>query len=103
MRLDALRAETCPKDLRNIHGRLHELKGNRKGQLSFDLDHPYRLIFLPNHKRCRLLRMEDWTGAGSPPSRSSESRTHMSNRIHNEYQPDTVTPPWFYIQECGRQ
>jgi proteic killer suppression protein len=29
--------------------RLHPLKGNRKGQLSVDLDHPYRLIFIPNH------------------------------------------------------
>jgi proteic killer suppression protein len=28
---------------------LHELKGNRKGQLSLDLDHPYRLIFIPDH------------------------------------------------------
>ncbi|MBI5098423.1 MAG: killer suppression protein [Nitrospirae bacterium] len=27
--------------------RCHELKGNRKGQLSVDLDHPYRLIFEP--------------------------------------------------------
>ncbi len=27
--------------------RCHELKGNRKGQLSVDLDHPYRLIFKP--------------------------------------------------------
>ena len=25
--------------------RCHELKGNRKGQLAVDLDHPYRLIF----------------------------------------------------------
>lgn len=29
--------------------RCHELTGNRKGQLSVDLDHPYRLIFEPNH------------------------------------------------------
>jgi len=29
--------------------RCHELTGNRKGQLSVDLDHPYRLIFCPNH------------------------------------------------------
>lgn len=29
--------------------RLHPLKGNRKGQLSVDLDHPYRLIFIPDH------------------------------------------------------
>ena len=30
--------------------RCHELTNNRKGQLSVDLDHPYRLIFIPNHK-----------------------------------------------------
>lgn len=27
--------------------RCHELSNNRKGQLSVDLDHPYRLIFIP--------------------------------------------------------
>jgi plasmid maintenance system killer protein len=27
--------------------RCHELTGNRSGQLSVDLDHPYRLIFVP--------------------------------------------------------
>ena len=31
-------------------GRCHELTGERKGQLSVDLDHPYRLIFVPNHE-----------------------------------------------------
>jgi proteic killer suppression protein len=30
--------------------RLHPLKGNRLGQLSVDLDHPYRLIFVPDHE-----------------------------------------------------
>lgn len=29
--------------------RCHELTGNRKGQLTIDLDHPYRLVFEPNH------------------------------------------------------
>ena len=29
--------------------RCHELTGNRKGQLTVDLDHPYRLVFVPNH------------------------------------------------------
>lgn len=30
--------------------RCHELtKGRRSNQLSVDLDHPYRLIFIPNH------------------------------------------------------
>jgi len=27
--------------------RIHELSGDRKGQLSVDLKHPYRLLFLP--------------------------------------------------------
>jgi len=31
-------------------GRCHELTGNRAGQLSLDLDHPYRLIFEPAHE-----------------------------------------------------
>jgi proteic killer suppression protein len=48
-RLDALRAATCLEDLRNVSGRLHELRGDRRNQLSFDLDHPYRLIFAPDH------------------------------------------------------
>jgi plasmid maintenance system killer protein len=31
-------------------GRCHELtQGKRKEQLSVDLDHPYRLIFIPDH------------------------------------------------------
>ena len=32
-------------------GRCHELTGGqrRSGQLSVDLDHPYRLIFVPDH------------------------------------------------------
>lgn len=37
-RLDALRAAVVLSDLRNTPGRLHELKGDRKGQFSFDLD-----------------------------------------------------------------
>jgi plasmid maintenance system killer protein len=48
-RLDALRAAVMLEDLRNTPGRLHELAGDRKGQLSFDLDGPYRLIFTPSH------------------------------------------------------
>ncbi len=48
-RLDALRAALVLDDLRNTPGRLHELKGDRKGQLSFDLDGPYRLLFVANH------------------------------------------------------
>ncbi len=29
--------------------RCHELTGDRKGQLTVDLDHPYRLVFRPRH------------------------------------------------------
>lgn len=29
--------------------RCHELTGDRSGQLSVDLDHPYRLVFSPDH------------------------------------------------------
>lgn len=52
-RMAALRAAT------NLHDfwppmsgpeRCHELtEGKRHGQLSMDLEHPYRLIFVPNH------------------------------------------------------
>jgi plasmid maintenance system killer protein len=44
-RLDDLHAAASLEDMRNLPGRCHELKGTRSGQLSLDLDHPYRLIF----------------------------------------------------------
>ena len=46
-RLDDLYAAVVLEDTRNLPGRCHELKGDRAGQLSMDLDHPYRLIFEP--------------------------------------------------------
>ncbi len=46
-RLDDLRAANVLEDMRNLPGRCHELLHNRAGQLSLDLDHPYRLIFEP--------------------------------------------------------
>ena len=52
IRLAELRAAVSLHDLGPPYhgpGRCHELTGNRKGQLSVDLDHPYRLIFEPNH------------------------------------------------------
>jgi plasmid maintenance system killer protein len=30
--------------------RAHELKGNREGQLSVDIKHPYRLLIVPDHE-----------------------------------------------------
>lgn len=46
-RLDDLHAAGTLEDLRNAPGRLHELKGDRKFQLSLDLKHPMRLVFVP--------------------------------------------------------
>ncbi len=48
-RLDDLRAAANLEVMRNLPGRCHELKGDRDGQLSLDLDGPYRLIFCPDH------------------------------------------------------
>ncbi len=36
--------------MRNLPGRCHELLYDRAGQLSLDLDRPYRLIFAPAHE-----------------------------------------------------
>lgn len=33
--------------MRQLPGRCHELIGDRKGEISIDLDGPYRLIFEP--------------------------------------------------------
>ena len=49
-RLDDLDAADTLEDLRNVAGRCHELIGNRAGQLSLDLVHPQRLIFIPDTK-----------------------------------------------------
>ncbi|NJO51352.1 MAG: killer suppression protein [Leptolyngbyaceae cyanobacterium RM2_2_4] len=46
-RLDDLRAADVLDDMRSVPGRCHELLHDRAGQLSLDLDHPYRLIFEP--------------------------------------------------------
>lgn len=46
-RLDDLQAASTLQDMRSLPGRCHELKGSRRGQLSLDLDHPWRLIFVP--------------------------------------------------------
>ena len=52
-RLVLLEAATFLADLGPPYAgpaRCHELKGNRVGQLSVDLDHPFRLLFIPDHK-----------------------------------------------------
>ncbi|NEX11347.1 MAG: killer suppression protein HigA [Prosthecochloris sp.] len=47
-RLDDLRAAETLEDVRYLPGHYHELKENRKGQWSCDLDQPYRMIFIPH-------------------------------------------------------
>ena len=46
-RLDDLRAAPRLEVMRALPGRCHELLSDRAGQLSVDLDGPYRLLFRP--------------------------------------------------------
>ena len=52
IRMKEFKAAKCLQDFwppKSPPGRCHELtKGKRYGQLSVDLDHPYRLIFMVN-------------------------------------------------------
>ncbi|MCK4659597.1 MAG: killer suppression protein [Phycisphaerae bacterium] len=49
-RLMELRAAEVLSDVSRVPPpRCHELSGDRKGQLSVDLVHPYRLYFAPDH------------------------------------------------------
>lgn len=48
-RLNELAKAPTLEVMRNLPGRTHELTGDRAGQLSIDIDHPYRLIFEPDH------------------------------------------------------
>ena len=49
-RITELAAAAMLEDLRNLpQARCHELKGNLKGYLSVDLDHPQRLVFKPEN------------------------------------------------------
>lgn len=47
-RLMELKAASCLDDISRVPPpRCHQLSGNRYGQLSVDLEHPYRLLFIP--------------------------------------------------------
>lgn len=48
-RLDDLRAARNLAEMGQLPGRLHPLKGNRSGELSLDMEHPYRLLLIPAH------------------------------------------------------
>lgn len=47
-RLDDLSAAENLEAMGSLPGRCHELKGDRGGQLSLDLENPFRLIFVPS-------------------------------------------------------
>ena len=49
-RLDDLRDAPTLETLRHLPGRLHELHGDREGQLTLDLRGQYRLILVPAHE-----------------------------------------------------
>jgi toxin HigB-1 len=46
-RLSDLRAAATLEDMRNLPGRIHELSGDREGQLAIDLAGGWRLIVAP--------------------------------------------------------
>lgn len=48
-RLDDLAAASSLEMLRTLPGRCHELKGDKRGVLSLDLEHPLRLLFEPSN------------------------------------------------------
>jgi plasmid maintenance system killer protein len=53
LRFSEIQASNNLEVLRTIpQTRAHELTGNRKGQISLDLKHPYRLIITPDHEDC---------------------------------------------------
>ncbi len=47
-RLMELKAAFCLDDISKVPPpRCHPMSGNREGQMSVDLEHPYRLLFIP--------------------------------------------------------
>lgn len=50
LRLQQLRDATTLEDVRNLAGKFHELRGDRKGEWACDLDQPYRLVFTPHER-----------------------------------------------------
>lgn len=49
-RIGDLMAAESLEDLRHAPGHYHDLVGDRKGQWACNLDHPYRLIFVPHEE-----------------------------------------------------
>jgi len=63
-RLMELKAAPCLDDISKVPPpRCHPLSGDRDGQLSVDLEHPYRLLFIPANDPIPLTQDGglDWT------------------------------------------
>lgn len=63
-RLMELNAAPCLADISKVPPpRCHHLSGDRDGQLSVDLEHPYRLLFIPANDPIPLTQHGglDWT------------------------------------------
>jgi proteic killer suppression protein len=51
MRLTELTAAENLEDMKTLpQARAHELSGNRSGQISLDVKHPYRLLIISDHE-----------------------------------------------------
>jgi proteic killer suppression protein len=48
-KINTIQAAANLEAFKTLPGRCHELKGDKKGQLSLDLEHPLRLIFEPTN------------------------------------------------------
>ena len=62
-RLMELKAASCLADISTLPPpRCHQLSGKREGQLSVDLEHPYRLLFIPANDPIPLTKVGglDW-------------------------------------------
>ena len=56
-----LKAAACLADISKVPpARCHPLSGNRDGQLSVDLEHPYRLLFIPANDPIPLTQDGGW-------------------------------------------
>jgi proteic killer suppression protein len=64
-RISELKSAQCLEDLRHLpQARIHELTGDRKGQFSADLHHPYRLIFIPTNDPALRKKDGGWDWSG---------------------------------------
>jgi len=60
-RLDELRDARTLADMRTLPAaRCHELAGDRDGQLSVDISHPYRIVFSPVDPKLKDAGGLDW-------------------------------------------